>query len=290
MPKKNALNIPKKFWTFWNSPKLPVTVENCVKTWQFLNPDYEINIINTKNVDDWIPEVGAMDLYHGKDSYARLSDYIRVNVLYKYGGIWIDASVICTQSFDDWFASIKKKRKDNPVEFIGFYSNQFTTRPRYRVIENWTFACVKHSKFVRKWRNEFMKLESYDEVQDWLDDMEELGVDFQDIPKYDDPDYLAQHIAAQKVLQKDKHPQKGMVLINAENTALKYRLYRSGRLSVEQRVARLCKDYKFWAESPIIKFTGEDRAVMEKNKKIRNCVFNHWKNMIATILTGVETG
>lgn len=288
--KHNDLNIPKKIWTFWNSSKLPPTVENCIKTWHFLNPDYKIYLINTRNINKYIPEAKIKSLKHSKESYARLSDYIRVCVLYKYGGIWLDASTIATMSFDKWFSQIKKKRRSKtPVEFVGFFNSQFTSRPKYRVIESWAFACTKHSKFVRKWRNTFFELEKYNEVQDWLDDTEKLGVDFQRIPEYDDPDYLAIHIAALKVLQYKKYSQKGFVLFKAEDTALKYRLYKQGKLTVKQRVARLCKNYDFWAESPIIKFTGEDRDVMEKSKKIRNCVFNNWKAMIATILTGINT-
>jgi len=286
--KKNALNIPRKIWTFWNSSDLPPTVKNCIQTWRFLNPDYEINVIDTKNVNRWIPEAKIMSLHHGKESFARLSDFIRLHVLYKYGGIWLDASIICTMPFDKWFDDINKKHKS--VEFVGFYNNQFTSLPNYKVIESWAFACVKHSKFVRKWRNEFMRLEKYEEVQDYLDYVEnDLEVNFQRIPDYDDPDYLAIHISAQKVLQHDEYPQKGMVLFKAEDTALKYRLHRPGKLTVLKRVARLCKDYDFWAKQPIIKFTGGDRNAMEKNKKLRNCVFNNWKNMIATIITGIKT-
>lgn len=285
--KRNALNIPRKIWTFWNTKDLPPTVHNCVKTWEFFNPGYEIHIINTKNVNKWIPEAKINKLHHGKESFARLSDFIRLNLLYKYGGIWLDASTICTQSFDDFFESVHKKNKHKKINFVGFYNDLFTTKPKYKVIESWAFACTRQNKFMKKWRDEFMELEDYDEVQDWLDDMEEMGVDFQDIPEYDDPDYLAIHIAVQKVLQYDKYSQKDIFLLKAEDTALKYRLYRPGNLSVAKKVERLCKDYKMWSSTPIIKFTGEDRKAMEKNRKVRNCVFNNWKNTVATMLTGV---
>ena len=67
---KNVFNIPKRIWTFWNSKKLPITVENCIKTWKFMNPDYEIIILNTKNVNKWIPDVKVLNLTHSKERKA----------------------------------------------------------------------------------------------------------------------------------------------------------------------------------------------------------------------------
>ena len=286
---KNVFNIPKRIWTFWNSKKLPITVENCINTWKFMNPDYEIIILNTKNVNKWIPDVKVLNLTHSKESFARLSDFIRLNVLYKYGGIWLDASTICTQSFDEWFKNIKGRSRKK-IDFIGFYIKLFTNKKRYPVIESWAFACVKHSKFVKKWRNEFMKLNDYEDVDDYLDHVEnDLGVDFQLIPEFDDPNYLAIHISAQKVLQYDKHSTSSMLLFKAEDGPLNYRLTKPGKLSVKQRVNRLCKNYERWAKFPIVKFTGEDRKVMEKNKKIRDCVFKKFKCTVIDRLTGIKT-
>lgn len=281
--------IPRKIWSFWNTKKLPLTVSRCVKTWAFFNPEYEINMISMRTIKDWLPEIDLKQFYHAKENnYTRLSDFVRIYVLYKYGGIWIDASTICTMPFDDWIESIEQKHRQSP-EFIGFYSSQFTSNRKYRVIENWFFACVKKSRFVKRWRDTFTEIEDYDDVNDWLDEVEDLGVDFQKIPDFDDPEYLAQHIAAQKVLQYDKYPQKKIILFDATKTALKYRLYKQGRLSVEKRVARLCKDYDVWSKTPIIKFTGEDRHALEDNKKLSNCIFNHWKDTVATLMTGIVT-
>lgn len=275
--------FPKKIWTFWNSSKPSPTVDNCIKTWRFLNPDYEINMINMDNVEQWAP--GVKNLRHAGESMARFSDYVRLSILARHGGIWLDASTICIQSFDAWFASLGK-----PYEFVGFYNKDFTRRnKKFPVIESWAFACVKDSDFVRRWRDEFLSTNKFEEIDDYLEyTHKKLTVDFQNIDKYDDSNYLAIHISAQKVLQYDKYPQDRMLLLNAEDGPLKYRLYKKGRLSVQKRVERLCKDYNFWASSPIIKFTGTDREVLEKHRKIRQCVFNNFKIKIMTVLTGIE--
>ena len=292
MPKHtttNVLNIPKKIWTFWNSSKLPPTVDNCIKTWRFLNPDYEIIVLNEKNINKWIPEFNVRKLKHAKDSYARLADFIRCQLLYKHGGIWLDSSIICTMPFDIWFDDIKRSRRTKArVEYVGFYLDWFTKDKRYPVIENWAFACPKHSKFFGKWKNEFMKINDYDEVDDYLDDVKELGVNFQHIEK-DDPNYLAMHIAAQVILQHEKYPQKNLVLFRADDGPLKYKIHRAGKQSLEKRVNRLCKEYDNWMYIPMIKFTNDERNIMEHSKKVRDCVFNNWKDTIMTVISGIET-
>lgn len=278
------MTIPRIIWTYWNSENLPITVKNCLKTWAFFNPDYEIIVLNNNNYKKYT-DVDIEKLRHSSDSPARFSDFVRLNITARHGGIWLDASTICTQSFSDWIAEVSTPK----TEFIGWYSSQFTNRKNYPVIESWAFACTKGSKFVKRWCKEFMRMNKYKTVEKYINHLEDkLGVDFQLITKYDDIEYLAIHASAQKVLQYDKYPLSSLVLFDAEKGPMKYRLHRKGGVSVEKRVARLCKDYKTWEGIPIIKFTGEDRQVMEKKKAIRECVFNNVLLKIAKSLTGID--
>lgn len=276
--------IPKKIWTFWDSENLPITVKNCLKTWAFFNPDYEIIVLNKNNLKQYLT-IDIEKLRHSSDSPARFSDFVRLLIASKYGGIWLDASTICTQSFSEWIHEIS----NSETEFIGWYSSQFTNKKQYPVIESWAFACTKGSKFVKKWCKEFMRMNKYKTVGKYIDHLEDkLGVDFQLITKYDDIEYLAIHASAQKVMQHDKYSLSNMILLDAEAGPMKYRLHRKGGVTVEKRVARLCKDYKLWEGVPIIKFTGEDRRVMEKKRKIRECVFDNVLLKIAKNLTGID--
>lgn len=197
--------IPKKIWTFWDSENLPITVKNCLKTWAFFNLDYEIIVLNKNNLKQYLT-IDIEKLRHSSDSPARFSDFVRLLIASKYGGIWLDASTICTQSFSEWIHEIS----NSETEFIGWYSSQFTNKKQYPVIESWAFACTKGSKFVKKWNN-------YKTVGKYIDHLEDkLGVDFQLITKYDDIEYLAIHASAQKVMQHDKYSLSNMILLDAE--------------------------------------------------------------------------
>lgn len=276
--------IPKKIWTFWDSENLPITVKNCLKTWAFFNPNYEIIVLNKSNLKKYLT-IDIEKLRHSSDSAARFSDFVRLLIASKYGGIWLDASTICTQSLSEWIHEISNSK----TEFIGWYSSQFTNKKQYPVIESWAFACIKGSKFVKKWCREFIRTNKYKTIGKYIDHLEnKLNIDFQLITKYDDIEYLAIHASVQKVMQYDKYPLDNMILLDASEGPFKYLLYKKGGVSLEKRIARLCKDYKAWEGTPIIKFTGDERKILEKKKGLRECVFNNVLLKIAKTLTGIS--
>lgn len=78
-------------WLGGNYP--PPSVKYCVNTWRKFCPDYEIVEWSEKNFDIdsfvWVREAVA------NKKYAFASDFIRLYVLEKYGGIYVDTDVEC---------------------------------------------------------------------------------------------------------------------------------------------------------------------------------------------------
>lgn len=95
--------IPKIIHYCWinNDEKsfLPESVQDCISTWKKYLPDYEIKEWNINNFDinknDYVKEA-----YNAK-KYAFVSDYIRLYVLYNYGGIYMDTDVKVLKSFNE---------------------------------------------------------------------------------------------------------------------------------------------------------------------------------------------
>lgn len=200
--------IPKVIWTYWDG-KLPESVKYSIASWYQHNPGYKINILTKGNLPNVIPELCTTCFKH-IDSHARFSDLVRLNVLAKYGGIWMDASIICYEPLD-W---IQKVQQEKNADFVAFYLETFTTDIRYPVIESWFFACTENNSFVQKWRDEFIRMNDFDSVDDYITDLEIKKVDSQDI---DSLNYLAIHMAAQKVMQYDRYPTSSMYLLKAED-------------------------------------------------------------------------
>lgn len=84
--------IPKKIHYCWfgkgQKPKLAL---KCIKSWHRYCPDYEIIEWNEENFD--INMNGYTRMCYEKKMYAYLSDYVRLWVVEKYGGIYFDTDV-----------------------------------------------------------------------------------------------------------------------------------------------------------------------------------------------------
>jgi hypothetical protein len=193
----DSSKIPNIIWTFWDG-ELTDTVTKCVDSWRYYNPNYQIIIINRINYFQYTDD-NIDAIKHSADSMARYSDYIRLAILSKYGGFWIDASIICHHPFS-WVHKIQNKLD---VETIGYYID-ISTKDEYKeyspVIESWFFACIPESNFVCDWKNEFFSTKNFDTIDDYIENIKYQEVSFQNIFYIN---YLAIHISAQKLLQKN---------------------------------------------------------------------------------------
>ena len=84
--------IPKKIHYFWigGNPK-PESVLYCIDSWKKYCPDYEIIEWNESNYDFTKNEY-MRQAYEAK-KWAFVTDYARLDVIYKYGGIYLDTDV-----------------------------------------------------------------------------------------------------------------------------------------------------------------------------------------------------
>lgn len=236
-------DIPRRIWTYWDGDP-PEIVTKCIDSWKKYNPEYTITLLNKETTKH------LHGLKHG-GSPNRYSDYVRLDYLSKYGGIWIDASIFLNESLD-WV--------QNNNDFTGYYIDQFTIRNDWPVVESWFLSCPKNSKFMKDWRDEFFRLEEFDTVGEYLDDVKNLGVDFSKIVG---PDYLAIHVAAQKIIQ--KNGPYDLKLIKAEDDAFRY-LADHGWNS-EEATKEFCQGkYK---SQKIVKMRGLERASIKECKEMQ---------------------
>lgn len=94
--------IPKIIHYCWINTKdkeYPALVKNCIESWKKYLPDYKIIEWNQNNFDINISPFVKEAYETGK--YAFVADYIRLYVLYNYGGIYLDTDVKVLKSFDD---------------------------------------------------------------------------------------------------------------------------------------------------------------------------------------------
>ena len=97
---KKEENFNKIIWICWfqgmeNAPKL---VKECYESTIRNNRDFKVICIDESNFKDYveIPEFIVEKFKKRKISYAHFSDILRLELLIKYGGIWVDATAWCS--------------------------------------------------------------------------------------------------------------------------------------------------------------------------------------------------
>ena len=255
--------IPKTIWTYWDSEDLPDFVSKCIDKWRRLHPDWTITVLNPMNLKDYLPETDIFKLKFA-DTKPRQSDFVRLHVMPKYGGVWSDASVVPTRSWD-WV------RDEKGSDFVGYYRKGSTTKPDYPVIESWFFACPKGSNFVSKLRDEMMTMNSLEKEADYKDNVKARGVDTQNIPQ---PDYLNIYLAAQAVMQTQMTPEEiknKIKVYPSEDGPFKHSV--SNDWKPAESVKSLCA-LETTQMPEMIKIYGNERRAMESDPELKKCTEN----------------
>lgn len=95
------MSIPKIIHYCWfgNNPK-PASVIKCIESWKKYCPDYKIIEWSEKNIniDDMCNY--CKQAYEEK-AWGFVPDYIRLWIIYNYGGIYLDTDVQIIKNFDD---------------------------------------------------------------------------------------------------------------------------------------------------------------------------------------------
>ena len=113
MREKNM--IPKKIHYCWfGRGEKPKLAKKCIASWKKYCPDYEIIEWNEDNFD--INMNGYTKMCYEQKKYAFLTDYLRLIIIEKYGGIYFDTDVEILKSFDNLLEN---------KGFLGFENNWY---------------------------------------------------------------------------------------------------------------------------------------------------------------------
>lgn len=108
-------------WVCWlqGEENMPEIVRICYKSLLKHSAGKTVNLVTAENLKEYIqvPDFVKEHLDKGKISRTHFADYIRIMLLAKYGGLWIDASVLVTGDITDEtqrpFYTVKQRVKDS---------------------------------------------------------------------------------------------------------------------------------------------------------------------------------
>ena len=92
-------------WIFWwqGEARAPELVQNCINSIRKYSSSHKVIVISSSNYAKYIDLSNIiLDKVHsGQISLTHLSDLVRCKLLWKYGGIWCDATILMTSTFDN---------------------------------------------------------------------------------------------------------------------------------------------------------------------------------------------
>ncbi len=92
--------IPKIIHQIWLGSPLPKGLESYTRTWQALHPGWQYILWTEENVRHLNLQNQA--LFDQATNYAVKSDILRYELLYKFGGLYVDTDFECLMPFDSF--------------------------------------------------------------------------------------------------------------------------------------------------------------------------------------------
>ena len=145
----------KLIWMCWfqgmDDIAMPELNRECFKRWEEFNPDYQVNILTNDNISDYVPEFVDIINSSPQRSHAAQSDLLRILLLSKYGGTWVDGSVYPMKPLSDF--------RDDIVNDVGFFAYRTFYHPKqYCITSSWFLAVDdKEHYLINRWKDEFIK-------------------------------------------------------------------------------------------------------------------------------------
>ncbi len=198
-------DLPKQIWYYWNSGTLPKDIEEYYQNNKSVLNDWKITLLTDETLPKYI------DMSAIPNNYASLipqhrADYIRLAVLYKWGGTWMDASIIVNskEAMEKLYKETSERKAQATLFTLG------GPRPDMSYIENWFIMAPRESPVIGAWLHEYtcaiqMTFPIYERYieRNWYTINLRITLP-----------YLTEHACMQVILQ--KHPElKQMIILHA---------------------------------------------------------------------------
>jgi hypothetical protein len=113
----------KTLWMCWFQGEEDASLhglnKKCIERWRELNPDWDVRVIDNKDIEEIIPEYFEI-IGKNEVKLATRGEVVRILLLRKFGGVWSDASVYPMVPLSEFIPKV--------LNDTGFFSYRFTPR------------------------------------------------------------------------------------------------------------------------------------------------------------------
>ena len=137
--------IPRLIFTFWDGDNMPELVRASIDLMSRNNPGFTVQVLSTASLHQF--GIGNLT---GKEELkqAHLADAVRLEILARFGGIWLDASIITVKPVTAWVNLTMSAMQ-------GFATPWSTMTYPQEDFEGFAVAVPKRSPLMRRWSELF---------------------------------------------------------------------------------------------------------------------------------------
>lgn len=236
--------IPKNIYVFWHQDKLPLVVYKLFLNIKHKNQGFKVtkfcdrDVLKIKDKPEFFNSV----LFNDK---TRVSDWLRMYLLYHYGGIWIDITCFFISK------SLNEVIDVNLPKVQGFHLFE-------NVFENWLIASPPKNKLIKLWLDETEKCLA----RKFEYTMENINLYQNNHPLHTQLPHLAQHLAFLKIITEnnleDEYKSLGSSI--SENNPLN--LLKINKWNTKDTISFLLSSKTLNPEISFIKLRGPERRYL----------------------------
>tara|TARA_B100002052_G_scaffold298981_1_gene334549 strand:+ start:1627 stop:2430 length:804 start_codon:yes stop_codon:yes gene_type:complete len=235
---------------YWDEMPFPPSVELCLNNWRHMaarsSVPFHVVVVTQETLSRYVDKSAHPCLKNENTQWRALrSDTVRLWLLHKYGGVYMDATCILTENLD-WIAA------DGGLQmFQAYYNTRHMTRRGVPVLESSFLAAPAEHPFVARWLSVFSEMPTCDR----------RGIDhaLQDTPiqPYLDRYYHFVYHCVTKMLSRRPLHEFAPYRIRSERSG-KYMSFLS-----RQNVDDMCTKGTVIAYGPVLKLVGDERRYLD---------------------------
>ncbi len=122
-PIKHLGEPSRLIWSYWHDGAPPAVVRACMRTWEVHSSGWTTRLLNRTTIGEWLEEGVDYPAVTWQQTPQHQSDMFGLALVRRYGGLWMDASIVLTRSLD-WV--LDRARGPPARAWVGFINSDGT--------------------------------------------------------------------------------------------------------------------------------------------------------------------